>query len=78
MPFVNQQENRRTIVQRRQNTNFLLVPTVLHGFPADYEQNIAQLKSVLQRKEIELETCKEISHAKTLEIEMLERTVHGI
>ena len=51
---------------------------VLHGFPADYERSISQLKSMLESKGIELEACKKMSHAKTLQIEMMEKTLHGM
>ena len=52
--------------------------TVLHGFPADRENNIFQVKCVLERMEGELEACKKMSHAKTFQIKMIERTCDGM
>ena len=55
-----------------------LIKKVLHGFPADHERSVSQLKSVHESKQIELEACKKMSRAKTLEIEKMKKTLHGM
>ena len=51
---------------------------VLHCFPADHVNNISRLKCLLEGKEIELQACKKVSHAKTLQIQMLEKSLCGM